>query len=262
MEQGVVLCLTVHEPDLRLAALTEALLPPLVKRYAAVVAVCSRTSHPAMLELLHSHGVLLELDVDEPSGIDRIGEVRRKTIRAGLRAGTAHLQMCDFDRALHWVARYPAEMEAVIAEIPETDLLVLGRTERAWATNPPYQAETEPLFNHVISLATGLAWDIGAGSRGLSHRAASALLECSKEKTVGVDAEWPLLLLRREGFRLRHRLCEGLEFETADRFAPEIQSAGSYQAWEAQMNADPKRCAFRLRVAYLIAEAVVRYADL
>jgi hypothetical protein len=149
-------------------------------------------------------------------------------------------------------------MDAVAAEIPSYDLLVLGRTERAWATHPPYQAETEPLFNKAFALVSGRPWDIGAGSRGLSRRAAEMLLETSQEPTIGVDAEWPLLLLNRHGVRVGYRTCEGLEFETADRFGAEIEAAGSYAAWEAQMSADPGRWVFRLRVALLIAEAAVR----
>jgi hypothetical protein len=167
--------------------------------------------------------------------------------------------MCDFDRALHWVAHYPEELEEVISAIPDYDLLVLGRTERAWASHPPYQAETEPLFNKVFALVTGLDWDVGAGSRGLSRRAAETLLGISREQTVGIDAEWALLLLNRDGFCVGHRRCDGLEFETADRFGPEIEAAGSYKAWEAQMSADPRRWVFRLQIALFIAEAALHY---
>jgi hypothetical protein len=77
---------------------------------------------------------------------------------------------------------------------------------------------------------------------------------------VGIDAEWPLLLMNRAGLSVEHRRCEGLEFETADRFGPEIETAGGYQAWQAQLSADPQRWVFRLEVALLIADAVVRYA--
>jgi hypothetical protein len=167
--------------------------------------------------------------------------------------------MCDFDRALHWMAHYPRELPEVIGGIAEFDLLVLGRTDRAWATHPPYQAQTEPLFNRIFALTTGLPWDVGAGSRGFSRRGAERLLELSKEPTIGIDAEWPLLLLSQEGYAVGYRACEGLEFETADRFAAEIEAAGSYEAWEAEMSADPARWAFRLKLATLIAEAIVRY---
>jgi hypothetical protein len=259
IRSGVTLVATVHQPDERLASLAEAQLPELVARYAALTAFCSGSTHPTILELLRRHGASVQVDDRPPSGIDQIGCVRRQALHAGLEGGSAHLQMCDFDRALHWVAHYPQELEAVLAEITRYDLLVLGRTERAWATHPPYQADTEPLFNKVFALTTGLHWDVGAGSRGFSRRGAEKLLRLSQEPTVGIDAEWPLLLLRRDGFAVGFRACEGLEFETADRFGAEIEAAGGYDAWEAEMSADPARWTFRLRVALLIAEAIVRY---
>jgi hypothetical protein len=256
---SVTLAVTVHEPHGRLADLTIAQLPALAARYAALTAFCSRETHPTVVSLLERQGALVRVNDHPSDGVRGIGPVRRETIRTGLEAGTPYLQMCDFDRALHWVAHWPEEMEAVIVDIPHYDLLVLGRTERAWATHPPYQAETEPLFNKVFFLVTGRTWDVGAGSRGLSRRAAEALLGISQEMTVGIDAEWPLLLMNRAGFRVGHRCCEGLEFETADRFGPEIEAAGSYQAWQAQMSAEPQRWVFRLQVALFIAEAAVRY---
>ncbi len=255
----VTLVATVHQPDERLVGLAAAQLPELAGRYAVMVAYCSGSTHPTILGLLHAHGALVRVDGKPTSGIDGIGHVRRRALRAGLETGTPYLQMCDFDRALHWSAHYPRELDAVLDEIARHDLLVLGRTERAWATHPPYQAETEPLFNKVFALTTGLLWDVGAGSRGFSRRGAEKLLEWSEEPTVGIDAEWPLLLLGQEDFAVGYRACEGLEFETADRFAAEIKAAGSYDAWEAEMSADPARWAFRMRLAALIAEAIVRY---
>ena len=260
-EPGVALAVTAHDPGQRLVGMIEAHLPALVARYAVVSAYCSRDTSPTVLNLLREHSVLVRVDGNEPSGIEGIGAVRREAVRAGLQAGTTHLQLCDFDRALHWVAHYPAELEAVLAEIPGYDLLVLGRTARAWATHPPYQTETEPLFNKVFAQVSGLDWDVGAGSRGLSRRGAETLLALSRENSVGTDAEWPLLLLRQPGFRVGQRLCEGLEFETADAFGPEIEAAGGYAAWEAQMSADPRRWVFRLRLALFIAEAALRFYD-
>ncbi|MFC2015841.1 hypothetical protein ACFLUM_02795 [Chloroflexota bacterium] len=260
-ESSVALAVTVHQTDDRLLAMVRAHLPALVDCYTAMTAFCSRETHPAIVELLQRHEVLVQTDDDVPRGIHRIGEVRRQTVRTGLQPETTHVQMCDFDRAIHWIAHYPQEMEEVVAEIPQYDLLVLGRTDRAWASHPPYQAETEPLFNKVFALVTGLLWDVGAGSRGLSRRAAHTLLTVSKEMTVGIDAEWPLLLLGRKDYRVAHRLCEGLEFETADRCGPEIRAAGGYEAWETQISSDPRRWVFRLRVALMIAEAAVRYGS-
>jgi hypothetical protein len=258
-EPTISLVVTAHEPDRRLLDLAKVHVPALALRYASITAFCSGSTHPAMLDLLGKHGAKVEVDQQAASSIDQIGVVRRKTLRAGLQAGTSHLQLCDFDRALHWVAHYPDELNQVIGDIPNYDMIVLGRTARAWRTHPPYQADTEPLFNKVFALVSGLAWDVGAGSRGLSRRAAEALLDLSKEQTVGIDAEWPLLLMAQDGFRVSYRACEGLEFETADRFGPEIEAAGGYEEWEAQISADPARWTFRLKVALLIAEAATRY---
>ena len=236
-----------------------AYLPALAAQYSAVVTYCSGSTHGAILALLSECGALVHV-YDQPSaGIEGMGEVRRRSLRAGLEAGTSHLHLCDFDRALHWVAHYPQELAEVIADIPNYDLLVLGRTARAWATHPAYQAETEPLFNKVFTLVTGLPWDVGASARGFSRRAADLVLTHSREQTIGVDAEWPLLMLGWDHLRAGHRLCDGLEFETADCFGPEIEAAGGYEEWEAQMCADPARWAFRLKVALLIAEAAVRH---
>ena len=121
----------------------------------------------------------------------------------------------------------------------------------------PWFHQVEDLINQRF--ATGLSWDVGAGSRGLSRRGVAKLLELSREPTIGIDAELPLLLLGREGFEVGFRACEGLEFETADRFGAEIEAAGGYDSWEAEMCANPARWLFRLRVALLIAEAAVRY---
>jgi len=261
----VALAVTVHEPDGRLLPLLDAQLPALAARYAALVALCSSQTHPRILALLRAQGTLVHVDEEERSGILGIGVVRREALRAGLEAGTTHIHLCDFDRALHWMARHAAELEQVTGGLTRYDLLVLGRTHRAWATHPAYQTETEALFNRVFFLATRLPWDVGAGSRGVSRQAAERLLTLSTDPTVGVDGEWPLLLLQADAgsepaFRLGYRACEGLEFETADRFGPEIQAAGGYAAWLARLEADPRRWAFRLQVAHLVAAAIARYS--
>lgn len=263
----VTLALTVHEPGDRLLPLLEGQLPALSARYAVLVALCSCQTHPNVLALLRAQGALVRVDEAEPPGILGIGAVRRDTLRAGLEAGTTHVHLCDLDRALHWSARHAAEMEQVAGGVPRYDFLMLGRTHRAWATHPAYQTETEALFNRVFFLTTRLPWDLGAGSRGVSRPAGERLLALSTDPTVGVDGEWPMLLLQAEdapgpALRLGYRACEGLEFETADRFGPEIEAAGGYAAWLARMEADPRRWAFRLQVAHLIAEAVARHSGL
>ena len=259
IDATTTLAVTFHQPDERLVSMIRAHLPGLAARYTALVARCSARTHAAILDLLRQHGATVYVGDDKPEGLHNIGAIRRETLRTALETGPTHLHLCDFDRAIHWQASYPQELDEVISDIGSHDLLVLGRTGRAWATHPPYQAETEPLFNRVFHLVTGLPWDVGAGARGFSRRAAQTVLQHSQEETVGTDAEWPLILLRQEGYRSGFRACEGLEFETADRYGPEIEAAGSYKVWEALMSSDPQRWVFRMELALRIAEAALRY---
>ena len=255
------LAVTVHQPDERLVAMIETYLPTLAARYTALVARCSSRTHATVLNLLRHHKASVHIGEDKPEGLHNIGAIRQETLRAALETGSTHLHLCDFDRAIHWAAHFPQELDEVITEITNHDLLVLGRTDRAWATHPAYQAETEPLFNRVFGLVTGLHWDVGAGARGFSRRAVETILQHTQEQTVGTDAEWPLLLLKQDGYRSGFRACEGLEFETADRFGPEIEAAGGYEAWKTQMSSDPQRWVFRLRLAVIIAEAALHYGS-
>lgn len=73
-------------------------------------------------------GVAVHIDSRPTRGIEGMGHVRRETMRAGLAAGTSHLHLCDFDRAIHWVAHYPEELSVVVEAVGACDLLMLGRT--------------------------------------------------------------------------------------------------------------------------------------
>jgi hypothetical protein len=257
----VALAMTVHQPDGGLQALAEAVLPALLRRYAAACALCSTQTFAPLVRLLRQQGVRVELSEPAVAGVEGLGHTKRASLRLGLLTGVDHVHVCDFDRALHWAAHYPDELDEVLALGQGADYLVLGRTGRAWNSHPAYQRHTEELFNRVYALITGQPWDIGAGSRMVSRQAASLLLERSEEPSVGIDAEWPLLVGAEPGLRLEYRECEGLEFETADRHRTEIEAAGGYEAWLRALESDPGRWAFRLRLATLIAEAAVRTTD-
>ena len=254
----VYLVATVNDPHNRLAELTRQWLPSLLNLYCGAALLCSQATSPETVTLLQDLGATAACDEDEPDGHAYIGRKRRQALRLGLAAEAEHLHLFDFDRALHWAATYAHELCQTVAAIPVYDLLVLGRTPRAFETHPPYQTHTERLANYAFGLAFGQEMDITAGSRALSRHAASFLLDHSQEQGVGVDAEWPLLLRRVPDMKVGYRLCEGLELETPDCFGPEIETAGGLTAWVETMNASPQRWAHRLCMAAEIAEAAAR----
>jgi hypothetical protein len=261
LHRPVTLVATVHQPTDALSELTQATLPHLQTLYGALVFLCSKTTSAGMLALLRDSGATVHHERQQPMNLSGIGRVRRRALRLGLTTRCVHLHLCDFDRVLHWAVHYPDELRQVVGEIIHYDLLIMGRTERAFATHPPYQVETERLANLVFSRVYGQDRDITSGSRGLSRRAAELLLIHSREEGAGVDAEWPLLVSRFPELRSGYILCEGLEFETADRHQAEIAQAGGLERWLEAQSAQPELWVQRLRVACEIAEAALRVAE-
>jgi hypothetical protein len=143
----------------------------------------------------------------------------------------------------------------------EHDFTVLGRTERAFASHPRVQRDTEAIINTVYASVSGYAWDVTAAARGISRRAAAAIVEGCHEQSIGTDMAWPLFLQRRGGFSLGYRATEGLEFETADRYLDQVATAGGIQAWMARLDADPRRWAERLEVARVEVAAAAPYKE-
>jgi hypothetical protein len=242
---GVALAATLHDPEgADLPALVAAL-PDLARRYAGLAIFATEETPDAVLRPLSEAGAAVSRHASEYRHIGRrrLGAVER----AARFAPAVHL--CDFDRLLHWWHHWRDELGAALARIPEVDLLILGRTERAWATHPANQVETEGLANRVVSHFYGEPVDICAGSRGLSRRAVEYLAAHSRVRDVGTDGEWPLLLRRAGELRCAQLLTEGLEFETADRYPDEVAAAGGPVAWNAALDRDAARWTFRTRLA-------------
>lgn len=235
-------------------------LPRLSQIFAALAIQASYASQPAALGPLRAAGALVRQEPHaEFNSIAMLGGSRRAALELGLQAGAGALLFCDFDRALHWAEFHPAELADVASQLGAHDCTVLGRTPRAFGTHPRIQRDTEAIINHVYQLASGRGWDVTAAARGLSRRAAEALLAGCPERSIGVDVAWPLFLQRVGGFSLGYRATEGLEFETADRFGDQIAAAGGRERWIEQLDADPQQWAFRLDMARIEVEAAVPY---
>ena len=243
----VALVGTVHDPDNRLHRLTQASLPALHDTYPSLSVLCSASTHHELVSLLEKNGVMVRKEGRPPAGHKGLGRTRRDALQAGLASGCEHFHLCDLDRALHWVNLYPDELRRALADIAHFDFLVMGRTPRAWATHPPVQNMTEALTNLVFAKIYGEELDITGGARGLSRKAARLLALHSREETVGVDGEWPILLKQLSGLTSGYRVYDGLEFESLDEREEEIAAAGGREAWERDLLDSPE--AWLLRVA-------------
>lgn len=256
----IVLALTYHDPEGRLAPQMERTLPALLKIFDGLAVQASAAASPQGLARLRSAGGVIEQNTpEEDAGPPRIGRSRRRACRLALESGADWVLSLDADRGLHWAEFHLAELAAVAETLPSYDFTILGRTPRAFNTHPRFQTETERLINHVFALVSGREWDVTAAARGLSRRAAQKLLAESQDDGLSTDVSWPLLLAQAGGFSFQYFEAEGLEYETADRYPEAVAQAGGVDAWIAGLEANPERWVQRLRLALEESEAALPF---
>jgi len=236
------------------------IIPALTQIFGGLAIQAAYAAQPSALELLRSAGALVRQEpTAEFNGLARLGEARRAALELALQLGAERILFCDFDRALHWAEYHTVELAQGAAGISERDFTVLGRSERAFASHPRTQRDTELIINRVYATSSGNTWDVTAAARGISRRAAEAIIDGCSEQTIGTDVAWPLFLSRAGGFTLGYLATEGLEFETADRYADQVAAAGGLAQWIAQIDASPRQWAFRLELARMEVEAAIPY---
>jgi hypothetical protein len=255
-----VLAATHHDPEGRLYDQAARVLPQLTRIFSGIAIQATHASQPRSLDLLAGAGALVQQEqTAQSSSLIRLGHARRSVLECALRLDARVILFCDFDRVLHWAECYPVELAGVAVDLATHDFTVLGRTTRAFESHPRVQRDTEAIANTVYASVSGNAWDVTAAARGISRRAAQAILDGCHEPSVGTDLAWPLFLQRRGSFTIGYRATEGLEFETADRYADQVAAASGLEAWKNQLDADPQRWIERLDVARVEVAAALPY---
>ena len=257
---NVSLAIIHADPQERLHAQIKRIAPVLADIFDGIAVRASAITSQRSLERFAAAGAHIYQDpLDRADGWSKIGLARRDAIRLALQLDCPFILYCDSDRILHWAERYPQELTDVVARLSEFDFTVLGRTPRAFATHPRMQRDTEAIVNHIFATFSGRPWDVTAAARGLSRRAAEAILDGCFDEEVSTDVSWPVFLQGRDGFAQGYLETNGLEFETADRFEDKVTAAGGLAQWLAQLDADPRRWVQRLEMARVEVEAMLPY---
>ena len=256
------LAATHYDPDGRMTDQIARVLPILTDIFDDLAIQAAHASPPAVLEMLRVAGAAVqEEETNRFNGLAELGGARREVVRLGLQFPADTIFFCDFDRALHWAEYHPDELRTVASELAGHDFTVLGRTARAFASHPAVQCHTELIINNVFARCSGKTWDITAAARGISRRAAEAILAGCPDESIGTDMAWPLFLLGAGKLSVAYSETEGLEFETADRFPNEIAAAGGREQWLDQLDDDPAQWAFRLDLARIEVAAAKPYSQ-
>jgi len=257
----ITLATTYHDANDRLHDQIAQALPTLTRLFDGIAVQASAAAPPRSLALLAHAGVRMgQDDPQQPGGAAQLGRSRRAALNLALQQQAAFLLYFDFDSLLHWVQHYPDELAAVLARIPDHDMTIIGRSQRALDSHPHSQRATELFVNHAFAHLTGYSWDVMRSGRGLSRRAVQAIVAECTEDSISVDVVWPLFLLQKGNFSITDIRIEGTEFETPDRYGPEIVAAGGYAQWLRQIDADPRRWAHRLNLARMQVESMIAYA--
>lgn len=259
IDQGVILATTYHDPEGRLYEQVLRTMPTLTTIFQGIALTATAQAPDHVLSVLAEQQVAIERE--DPERGAKIGLARRDAVELALRFDASFILYCDFDRILHWIEAYPEELAGIVSQISAYDFTVLGRTERAFASHPKVQRDTEAIINYVYATVSGNDWDVTAAARGLSRSCAQAIVEGCTEETLGTDVAWPLYVQNTRSFTLGSIATDRLEFETQDRHPTEIAAAGDTTKWLAQLDADPRRWLQRVKLAATEIEAIIRYSS-
>jgi len=255
----VALALIQYDPSGSLFDQTVRVLPQLQQAFADIAIFANAATASHSITYLREHGVRVTAETTQV-GLNHLGWFRRAAVQLALQGPCPFIIYCDFDRILHWMEFHPQELIDVAQQITTHDFTILGRTARAFATHPRLQRDTEAIINHVFERITDRTWDTGAGARGLSRRAAEAIVTHCLDDQISNDVTWPLCLQQIDGLTLGYLETEGLEFETPDRFPAEVAQAGGVMQWSEQLDDDPQHWATRLELARIEVAAMLPFA--
>ena len=243
MPQGtVVLTATVHDPVGRLASATQRLAEPLRAIFAEIAVNVSDATRPEVLRALETLGATI---MTHAAGEAIIGRARRDAV--GMAPGRPVLY-ADFDHMLRWVEFGAEDLRRVLAAQPEADMLVVGRSPQALASEPQRLQQSERLVNHVHALLTGGNWDLMFAIRRLSPAAAELIVGQSKVDTLANDVEWPLLA-SRAGLSTGYVESDALFYRTVEEFGDAADGG----------DGDPLQWIRRIEFAALHASAMRAY---
>lgn len=170
-------------------------------------------------------------------------DARREVVKFGLSGTSEYYHYCDFDRLLTWGKNYLGELKNIMKIIPDSDYLILGRTERAFNTHPRAWIETEKITNTICSLELNKEVDITAGSCSFSRECAKYISKYSKDKMT--DSEWAMIIYRIAKLGVDYRAVEGLEYHEETNGIDKIVS--NAEEW-----------AVRLKLSHIISESALK----
>jgi hypothetical protein len=180
---------------------------------------------------------------------------RYLALETALKSEADHIHYVDFDRLLRWIETRLDEWRRTVDAVEQSDCLVIGRTEAAWATHPQALRQTEAISNTVFSHLLGKNVDLSAGSKGFSRAVVEILVANTQaDRAMGADSEW-VVIAHRAGFQVDTIRVDGLDWETADRHQERAATKDQQYAAALRYDENAQNWAMRVAVAKEIVES-------
>ena len=246
MTKSTAFATVMHDPQALLAAPLEAAATEMAAVFAGVAVSLTEATHPAIEEIMADRfGARVGR---HPTGEEFIGQGRRHSVALALEWGADQVLYADPDHMLRWLDTHSAELATVLAAQPETGLLIVGRSGRAFADVPERLKQTEQPVNQVYELISGRRADLLSGVRRLARTTAADIVTHARVDSLGNDVEWPLLA-ERLGHSVGHIEADGLTYRTIEQFGA---AADSYDR-------DPLQWIRRIEIAAEMAKVMRPY---
>lgn len=222
---NVVLASTLHDPENRLSQFIRESHQALKRLFKSTIVVTTPNTHSNTLSLLGA------LDFEVYRGGETVLSTYRTALKRSITVNPEHILYCDFDGILHWIKAYTQELAEAVGTDNNHDLVIYGRTHRAFQTHPRTQTMTEAIANRIASHILGFpeTRDLISACWRLTPRLAQSILSLPTPNRYGFYLEWPIHAWR-EAEKPAYIEVEGLEWETPDRYQPEIHEKG-YEQW-------------------------------
>lgn len=206
----------LHDPDALLAEPIAAAASALRGVFSGIAVSLTEATHPTMATVMAEQlGARVGY---HPTGEDYIGFGRRHSVALALELGADQIIYADPDHMLHWLNDEPDELATVLTAEPETGLLIVGRSPRAFAAVPERLQQTEAPINRAYELATGRRADLLSAVRRFSCAAARDIATKATVDSFANDVEWPLLA-ERLGHTVGYMDADGLRYRTIEQFS-------------------------------------------
>ena len=227
---SIILSSTYHDPQFRLKSLLVTALPTIKELFSQVIIFLTPLTNSTASAFLTNEG--FQVIISESM---KQVEIYKKSIKIAIdyveNPQIQRIFYIDFDRLIHWINSYPDELKNIVENNSDVHYLHIARTSRAFETHPSTQKETEKIINALSSKTLGFKETIDVISvcflftKELGER----ILEFNNPTKTGFYGIWPIIFWK---FATKNRYIEveGLEWETPDRFQPEISKVG-YDEW-------------------------------